>query len=87
MASIVPSVELGGFMAIMALLWTRRRNMAGLRERMARRPLTSSTMFSAKGMLDFHSDLQVDLLSGFETYDPMSGGHSCFPGPYCGIDW
>ena len=36
MESITPWVELGGFMAIMVLLWTLRRDMAGLHERMAR---------------------------------------------------
>ena len=36
-------------------------------------------------MLSFHSDLQVDLLSGFETYDPISGRHLCSPDSYCAI--
>ena len=35
MESIAAWVEFGGFVAIMALLWTLRCDMAGLRDRMA----------------------------------------------------
>ena len=34
----------------------------------------------------FFRDLQADLLSGFETYEEISGDHLCFPDTYCGMD-
>ena len=57
MQSIAPWVEPGGFMAIMALLWTLRRDIAGLREQMAR----------LEGSVDALTKLLIDREHSFPT--------------------